>query len=154
MSLRWFILTLTATLCLGATGVLQKIHQTSSYKDEMSVFLIVSHATATISAFMLTLLGLKKDGVSLFPSIEKRQKAFGIILVVVLVVAGVCTALCNVINLYLAGAMDSAVFFPVFQGGSLMLITLLSIVLYKEKLSLLQWVGLCCGAIAVVCLCL
>ena len=56
-------------------------------------------------------------------------------------------------NLYLSGVMDSAVFFPVVNGGGLILTTLSAVVLFRERLRVKQWVGMLIGTAAVICLC-
>ena len=53
-----------------------------------------------------------------------------------MILAGICSAANNKINLYLSGIMDSAVFFPVVNGGGLVLASLASYIVFKEKLSL------------------
>ena len=68
-------------------------------------------------------------------------------------VGGISGALCNQWNLYLSGVMDSAVFFPLFNGGGLVLTTLIAVVLFKEKLSKLQWLGVAFGIASVIFLC-
>ena len=53
----------------------------------------------------------------------------------------------------LSGEMDSAVFFPLVNGSNLILTTLVSVLLFKEKFKKLQWVGLIAGIVAVIMLC-
>ena len=43
--------------------------------------------------------------------------------------------------------------FPIVNGGGLMLTTLTATLLFKERLSKKQWIGLALGAIAVILLC-
>ena len=69
------------------------------------------------------------------------------------VVSGIFIALANQINLYLSGVMSSAIFFPVVNGGGLILTTIVAIAFFKEKLSKKQWVGLIIGVIAILLLC-
>ena len=66
---------------------------------------------------------------------KKKNKSFGIFLII----AGIGTALNHLINLYLSGAMESAVFFPVMSGGELIFVTVASILIFKEKLSKKQF---------------
>ena len=56
-------------------------------------------------------------------------------------------------NLYLSGVMDSAVFFPIVNGGGFVLATIAAVLLFKEKLSTKQWIGVVLGIASVVFLC-
>ena len=71
----------------------------------------------------------------------------------IMVAGGVCVAVNNKLNLYLSGVMDSAVFFPIVNGGGLVLATLAAVLLFREKLSKKQWIGVAFGIASVVFLC-
>lgn len=47
--------------------------------------------------------------------------------------AGACFGSCNLLNTVLAGMLDSAVFFPTLNIGTIFMSLLLSIVLFKER---------------------
>ena len=70
-----------------------------------------------------------------------------------MIASGACAAVNNKFNLYLSGVMDSAVFFPIVNGGGLVLTTLAAVLLFKEKLSKKQWIGVVLGIASVVFLC-
>ena len=74
--------------------------------------------------------------------------------IALLVVSGVTVALNNIINLYLAGVMESAVFFPLVNGVGLAVGIVAGLVIFREKLSPLQWAGIACGVAATLLLCL
>lgn len=119
------------------------------------MFLVIALVFAAVFALIVTLFYKKRMGKdeTLFSNNGKCKRFYTVLLILFLVV-GISSSFMEVINLYLSGVMDSAVLFPVFNGGSLMLVTIASIILYKEKLSLQQWIGMGCGAVAIVCLCL
>lgn len=65
-------------------------------------------------------------------------------------VAGLSSALLNICVLRLISSpIPESVFFPIIGVGGVMLAVLFSVAVYKEKLALLQWVGLCIGVIAI-----
>ena len=68
-------------------------------------------------------------------------------------VVGICVAVNNKLNLFLSGVMDSAVFFPLVNGGGLVLTALAAVLLFRERLSRKQWVGVLVGIVAVIFLC-
>ena len=149
-SMRWFVISLISCVCSGGVGIMQKVHQSSEHKDELTMFLII----AFICSFLFSCANLavsklrKKTEAPLF---DKKIKFP--LLGVIFVFGGIGIALNNLINLYLSGVVDSAVFFPIVNGGGLVLITIASLVLFKEKLSAKQWVGMGFGIAATVMLC-
>ena len=71
---------------------------------------------------------------------------------VIFVAIGVATGLNHVINLYLVGHMASVVFFPVVNGGNLILTMLLALILDKERPTGRQWLGMGIGVVALLLL--
>ena len=156
INIKWLIVTLLSAFLSGMYGVIQKIHQSNvAHRDELSMFFVIALVFATIFALIVTLFYKKRKckDETLFKN-NGKSKGFYVVLLVLFLVVGISSSFMEVINLYLSGVMESAVLFPVFNGGSLMLVTIASIILYKEKLSLQQWIGMGCGAVAIVCLCL
>ena len=153
-TVRWFLLSVIACLFNGAIGILQKVHQSSAHRDELMAFLAVSFGFSFLFStvcLLFSLRGGKKEALRL-PSVPDKKKA--LLLLAVFAVVGICTALNHVINLYLAGIVESAVFFPIVNGGGLILLTLSSFILFHEKLTRRQTIGLLVGFAAVLLLCL
>ncbi len=149
-SLGWLILSVIAMLSISVVGLLQKTHQSSAHKDEIGVFLTVAFLTsALLSAlvFLITRRGAVKNE-------TKKAERGRFSALPILLGAGAATAINHSINLYLSGALDSVVFFPVMCGGELIGVTLISVLLFKEKLTPVQWFGLACGAFASLLLCI
>ena len=76
-----------------------------------------------------------------------------ILLIFLMLISGVCVAVNNKLNLYLSGVIDSVIFFPVVNGGGLVLTTLASLLIFKERLRAKQWIGILFGIASVLCLC-
>lgn len=152
-NLKWLFLCVIAFVATGGIGVMQKVHQSSSYKDELSAFLIVAFiSSAVICAIFATLI--KRREKKYVDEKEKgKSKKQGWLMLAIMIVSGVCVAVNNKFNLYLSGVMDSAVFFPIVNGGGLVLATLSAVILFKEKLSTKQWIGVVLGIASVVFLC-
>ncbi len=162
-TLKWLIYVGITFLTTGGIGVMQKVHQSSPYKAELNAFLVISFGVCMIvSAVMafknrnarfevtdcnsenskgeksaLTGTAIKKRGVSYY---------------IIIVLSGLSVAFNNFINLYLSGKVDSAIFFPLVNGGGLVLVTLCALIIYKEKLTLKQWIGIVVGVISVILL--
>ena len=90
----------------------------------------------------------------IFHTVCKGCGAVFALVALAVVGSGVAVALNNIINLYLAGAMDSAVFFPLVNGVGLVLGIVAGLIVFREKLTLRQWIGIVCGVAATLLLCL
>lgn len=152
-NLKWLLLCLAAFLETGGIGVMQKIHQSSPHRDELNAFLVIAFvSSAVICASFAALLKKRETREREIVKEIKSKKRFALMLTVMLV-SGIGTAVSNKLNLYLSGVMDSAVFFPIVNGGGLVLNTLAAYVAFKEKLSKKQWIGIASGIASVVFLC-
>ena len=69
-------------------------------------------------------------------------------------VCGACTFAMNFINLKLSGLLPSQLFFPLVNGSSIVLSSLVSLFLFKEKITLKQQIGLVGGILALIAICL
>lgn len=146
---KWLVYCLVAFFSTGFIGVMQKIHQNSDYKDQLNLFLVVAFAVSALlcTVFAVFFLGKKTK----LPSSRSKKRLAMVF--AVMVVCGICTAINNKFNLYLSGVMDSAVFFPIVNGGGLILTTVSAFILFKERFSKKQWCGIVFGILSVVFLC-
>ncbi len=153
-SLKWLFFSLMAAFSTVAVGFMQKIHQKSSHSDELPLLLFITFVFSAASSVILYLLARKKEDSVLAKckSSDSRRRII-VITAVCFVTSGIALALNNIINLYLVGVMDSAVFFPIAEGGHLILCTLSGLILFRERLSRNQYIGLICGISATFCLC-
>lgn len=148
-NLKWFVCCMLAFICSGSVGVLQKIHQNSSHKQELSMFLIIAFFVSALLSYFIMLY--YRHSKHKYVTVLNAGK-FGRFLVISLII-GVGFALCNQINMYLSGVMDSIIFFPVVNGGSMIITTAVGLVFFKEKLTQKQMIGLGLGVVAMFLLC-
>ncbi len=151
---RWLGLCLVAFLATGGIGILQKVHQSSAHKDELSAFLILAFTVSSLLCFVFSLILKRRERTQ---KVEKETKqmtsAQRWLLLATMAISGGCVAVNNKFNLYLSGVMESAVFFPIVNGGGLVLATLAALIIFRERLSKKQWVGILFGITSVVFLC-
>ncbi len=139
-SLKWLLIALTSCLTNGFVGVMQKIHQSTEYKAQSAAFLVSAFAFMTLVSSLIWLFERKRAGDSRFdPNVKHISFAL---------ISGATYAVPHVANLYLAGAMPSAVFFPIINTGGLILTLVAATLLFKEKLTRLQWFGIVLGLIS------
>lgn len=147
-SKKWFLFAIILFLVTGSIGVMQKVHQKSDYAVESGSFLITAFICAFVLSGIISLIMLKRENVTF----EKGKSL--LILLIVVAVCGICSAFNNKLNLYLSGVINSAVLFPLLNGGGAVLTITFSVIIFKERLSLRQWIGVVLGIGAIVLLCL
>lgn len=152
-SVRWLLMSLLSMILNGCIGIMQKVHQSSSYKSELNLFLVIAFAASFFLSLAFTLLmwGKDRSKAAVADSHTDRRKIIG--LAVCMALGGICIAVNHKLNLYLSGVMDSAVFFPLVNGGGLVLTTLAAMIFFREKLNRKQWIGVILGTLSVVFLC-
>lgn len=149
---KWLILCIIAFITTGGIGIMQKLHQSSDFKEELNAFLIISDLTAALICAVSAIVLKSREGRAAIEKPACNQKGM-LVLLAIMLLNGICIALNGKFNLFLSGVMDSAVFFPTVNGGGLVLSTVAAIVLFKERLTLKQWIGILLGTAAVVLLC-
>ena len=129
---------LIALICSGGLGIVQKIQQKSVYVGQTNSFIL----TAFIFCFIVSLLFflfLKKGDTKIQP---KNLASCSVI--------GVFFASANVLNTYLAGKLNSSVFFPVLNIGGILLSLILGLIIYKERLTKKDILVVSLSAIAII----
>jgi len=147
-SLKWLLFALGSFLGSGAVGVMQKLHQSSPYKDELGIFLVIAFVVSALFSLILAIF-YRQKGQRVTVTSSAKVKKF----VLVGLVGGFGIALCNQINMFLAGVMEAIIFYPVVNGAAMILTTAAGVLLWKERLSKRQWFGLIMGGIAIFLLC-
>ena len=140
INLKWIIFCFLAFMLQGSIGVIQKIHQSSVYKSEINGFLFVSFLCSLIYCRMV----IGKD----FGRFKLSAKY-----VVIAIICGICSYIMNVLNLKLSGLLPSQLFFPIVNGSTIVLSSIMSVLLFKENFSKIQLIGLCGGIISLVAIC-
>ncbi len=156
-SLRWLAFCFIAFCCSGAVGIMQKTESTN-HKDELGTFLVIAFAVAFLFSAIVALFFRSKE--KKLPAAKDEPPLFagktGLAALIVpgaMILMGICAGINNQLNLFLAGKMDAAIFFPIVNGVGLVLSSIAGVVVFRDKLSLKQWIGVVCGIASVVLLC-
>ena len=136
-SLKWLLMCLIAMIFSGGVGIMQKVHQTSEHANELYAFLVIAFEISTVASLITLAFSIKRDKGRVFVNN-----------------AGSASKICMTTAIVGVGKMPSAVLFPILNGGSLVIVVVASMIIFREKLSLKQWIGIILGAIAVLLLCL
>ncbi len=143
---KWLFFVLTATVTNGGLGIIQQAHQRSNGRSEINMMLIIAFFTAMILAVIYVMLSSRLLG-------DRPKKEFKRIDYSAAIGSGVCIGFANVANLYLSGVLPAVIFFPMCNGGLVILSTLASLFIFKEKLNFRQSVGLFLGIISLFLIC-
>ena len=138
---KWLVLILVAAICNGACSIVQTAFQTAYDYNYKSEFMIVALAFSCIVLFIASIIverGKIRQSVG-------QAFVFG-------GASGIMSGLLNLFVMLSISIMPAAVVFPVIAGGSLIPTFFIAVVFFKEKYSVLQWVGYATGLISVVLL--
>lgn len=138
---KWSVLAIIAFLLSGMAGLMEKIHQSTEGKDERLQFVFVACGfmlVFSLAAIMIT--GKKKKG-------GFSKSTVGIALL-----SGLVVGLYSTVNLVLSGKLDSMIYYPIANGGAMLLTVAASAVFFKERFGFLKLVGLTIGLVGILCL--
>lgn len=142
-SKKWLFFSVMTSVFTGFIGVFQSIHQSSDYSGELIEFLILSFLFMVILNFVVYIIFDIKVEKSTF-----KLKSNAIIMALA---SGIFMGIVNVLNLYLAGKMNKVIFFPLVNGGLIFVSLIAALIIFKEKLTKIQLLGMILG-IAALCL--
>lgn len=143
LSVKWLFMSIGTLIFTGLIGVLQSLHQMSEYKGELMQFLFISFVFMAL--FNMIFCGVRGK-INEKPTYKFKSRAS-----VTAIVSGIFMGVVNILNLYLSGVMPKIIFFPLVNGGLIFVSLLAALVIFREKLSLKQWIGIILG-IAALCM--
>ena len=121
----WLAFCVGAFLFIGSVGVLQKVHQTSPYREQKASFLFVAFVTAALICGLLSLRPKEQRAEPVFKGKQWLLLAF----------CAIGLTLNHVINLYLSGVMPAVILYPMVNGGATVLSVLAALFVFREKLT-------------------
>ena len=150
---KWLLAALGGTLFSGLVGVIQKLFTNNYSQYSLDYFLYTAFVfILLINGALLVFLSIiqhknffKKEKESSANASTKKIILFTILL-------GVCIGLANKVNTYLSGVFPSIISFPVINGGAILTTSLFSWLIFKEKLTLKQWIGIFIGLTGIILL--
>ncbi len=142
-NVKWLLLILTAMVGNGMLMAMAKFHQRLLPGKDIGEFLIVAFVTAAIASALLT-------GFRIIFGKERISEPKGIPFGLLVLGAGVTTALGNWGALSLAGSMSAVLLFPVMNGGIVFVSSVFSVLFFKEKMTIRVISGMVLGLMALV----
>ena len=149
----WIIYCIFFFLFAASVGIIFKFHQTydSENTNEMMIVSTIVSATIFLLIYFISKIFSKKKETKKSEAMQvvaaKNERAM---LIGLMVAAGAASCVYNRLNVYLVGVLPSALFNPIFNGSIIMLASIAGRIVFKEKLTRRQIIGVCCGVLAII----
>lgn len=138
---KWLFWVFIAFFCNIACSILQKTHQLEFDGEYRNLFML----TGMCLCFVLFLTIFILDNKSILKTFKKITTLYPVI-------AGITNGVANIFIMILALLLSGSIVYPVMSIGSLVIVLIFSIFIFKEKLSVIQWIGVVLGCVATVLL--
>ena len=141
LTLKWLLFVILAFIGSGGCSAVQKGQQLAfdgAYKNE---FMIVSLAITFVAVTTCALCFEKKETLT-----HAKRGLY------LYVICGAANGAVNLMVMILSLRMPASVMFPIISAGGILTSAILSMTVYKEKLSNLQKIGLLLGILSIVIL--
>lgn len=140
-TLKWALFAFLAFAGSGMCSVVQKMQVNTFGTEGKNVFMIVALAIVTVMLFTVALFS--KPELTNIGSIVKKGLPLA-------AACGVFNGLCNMLVMYLNPRVPASILFPVISGGGVVLVFLYSVLVLKEKFTLLQKIGYGLGVASII----
>lgn len=144
ITIKWAKYVFTCFFSNGMQGVLQKVIIRSEHSEENGMFLMNAFFA---SALILTVMYFfKKEKAKFGKDFAKKYSSS--------VIVGLADAFQHKVNTVLAGVLPSIICYPVINGGGIAGATLVSVLVFREKMDKKQIIGfvLCVMSIILMCI--
>ena len=144
----WLILTLLVFLTNGIASLSQKLYTARAGEDfQLFEFICIAYMIAAVEAF------------AVFGILAPRNKKKGIKLVsrgtVLLGCAvGASLGVFQCVNTIAMSLIDATIYYPAYNCGTSIMLALIGAILFKERFTVRQYIGIGIGVVAILLLCI
>ena len=142
LSTRWFIYCFFFFLVGGFVGMFNIVFGRSAVKAEINGMMLTASIVSCALFFIMGIV-INKSKKLPMPTIKKEALIY-------ILLSGISGCTYFRLNTALTPVIPSPIFFPVSNGGIVVISTLFGALLWKEKLSKMQLTGIIVGLIAIV----
>lgn len=139
---KWLIYSLIATLSTALMNIVIKIFNKSVFNGEKGAFISISYLIAFCICIILLLIFRSKG--------TKKTIKVNFKYVLGIVAIGVVLALHTFTNNKGVELINGTIYYAIANGGTILLSTISGVVLFKDKLSVRQLIGVIIGIVAVI----
>jgi len=145
MSVKWFVFAILTLLSNGLQSALSQAHQVHTGGAYTSQFTALGYAFAALSSFFLFWIVKHKEN-------AETRYFFNPAMLLLVFLSGLTSFGANYIVLSLAAVMNGSIVYPAVQGGSLVIVTLSSVLFLNERINLKKFITIVMGIVSVVLL--
>ena len=140
MSMRWWIYILILFVANGSASVVQLLQQKNFLGQYKSEFMMCALLLSSAIFFLLSMFAERKCAIECVKSGGLYAMSMGVLL-----------GLANLLLMTLISSdMPSSIIYPVMSGGGVLIAALGSVIIYKEKLTIAQTIGIASGVVSIV----
>ena len=141
-SLKWLMALILGFTGNGICSTVQKMQQISFFGQFKSEFMVIALVIVVITLTIAAIINREDLRIDTMPCVTLAA------------ISGIANGIVNLLVMVLSapGGMEASILFPSMSGGGIVLGLLLSIFVYKEKLSALQYLGYAMGTASVILL--
>lgn len=133
----WPIWSALFFVCSATTGIIFKLHQSSPVHNEVNQMMLAAAVTSTV-LFLISSLIVQSRTDKTMPRIAPTAWMS-------VIACGIVSCGYNRLNISLSGMLPSIIFFPVFNGSVILFASLLAALLFREKITKRQMIGIGIG---------
>ena len=138
---KWAVLAIFAFVLSGMAGVMEKIHQSTEAAAERLPFVFVA------CAFMFVFSMVARRIMQKMEEKSSTKSTFSLALF-----SGLVIGMYSTVNLILSGKLDSMIYYPIANGGAMLLTVLVSVFVFKERFDKPRILGTIIGLLGILCL--
>lgn len=138
---KWTVLAIFAFVLSGMAGVMEKIHQSTEAAAEKLPFVFVACAFMLVFSIFARRITRKKAQTAVAGTMISFAAASGLVI-----------GLYSTVNLTLSGKLDSMIYYPIANGGAMLLTVLVSAIVFKECFDKTRITGTIIGLLGILCL--
>jgi len=142
LTAKWFFNCFMFFVVGGLVGILYKLFGKSSAASQVNTMILVAAVVSGIFFITGAFIEAKKNKTN----IQKPNK----LTLIYMLFCGIAGCVYIRLNVSLSGIIPGAIFFPVSNGGMVILSTIIGKILFKEKLKPVQITGILIGLLAIV----
>lgn len=142
LTTRWKVYAFIFFCAGGMIGVINKLFQASAAKEEIDSMMFVASVTSAVILIVVGVLINKVVGKPAPKVSVGNYKFIG--------VCGFVSCVYNRLNVYLAGVLPGVILFPVSNGCLIFASSILGVLVFGEKLSTNQKIGILLGFISII----
>ena len=136
----WKIYSFFFAVFSGLVGITFKAFSKSGNTEYTNDMMIIASFIMTVCYLLIS---IKANSIKPFLNPDSKQN-----FIFYALLTGLLSCVYNRLNITLSGKIDAVIFFPVFNGGVILLSCVLGFVLCGEKLTLKQTLGIITGCVA------